>query len=236
MTNYLISSDKQLVEFRSGKPVTTSLLVSEKFAKRHDRVLEAIRSLIASLPYSSAPIFRESKYTNERGKALPMFEMNRDGFSLLAMGFTGKKALRFKLEFIAAFNYMEQALLNRQNLSWREARQEGKVVRRELTDAVCEFVDYATAQGSLNASLYYQNITRLTYKALFFVKEASPKPFRDMLDTMQVVFLATAEYVARQSLLDGMKQGLPYKEVYALARDRVTAYAATLPNQRLLAA
>ena len=58
----------------------------------------------------------------------------------------------------------------------------------------------------------------------------------NLLDTMQVIFLATAEYIARQALIDGMQHQLPYKEIYKLARDRVTTYAATLPEQRMIAA
>jgi len=165
-----------------------------------------------------------------------MYEMNRNGFSLLINGFTGKPALVFRCKFIDAFNSMEKALLQQHNLSWQQQRLEGKVVRRELTDAVSEFVEYATLQGSQNARLYYQNITLLTYRALFFVKEASPKHFRDMLDNMQSTFLAAAEYIARQSIVDGMQKNLPYKDIFCLGRQRVTSYATTLPLQRLIGA
>lgn len=56
-------------------------------------------------------MFVESTYVN-RGKEYPMIYMNRDGFTLLAMGFTGKKALDFKLKYIQAFNKMEQQIRN----------------------------------------------------------------------------------------------------------------------------
>ena len=56
-------------------------------------------------------MFVETIYVNEQNKQeYPMFIMNRDGFTLLAMGFTGEKAMRFKLDYIAAFNAMEKAL------------------------------------------------------------------------------------------------------------------------------
>lgn len=100
---------KELV-FKSekGNPVTTSLLVAEKFDKNHRDVLEAIRNLAADNS-AAKRLFIESEYEN-RGKMYPMYVMNRDGFSLLAMGFTGSRALQFKLEFINAFNQMEQAI------------------------------------------------------------------------------------------------------------------------------
>ncbi|NLO01458.1 MAG: Rha family transcriptional regulator, partial [Bacteroidales bacterium] len=99
---------KELV-FKSekGNPVTTSLLVAEKFGKRHAVVLETIGNLVTE--NSAAKFFYKSEYDN-RGKQYPMYIMNRDGFSLLVMGFTGAEALKFKIEYINAFNRMEKQL------------------------------------------------------------------------------------------------------------------------------
>jgi len=94
----------EIVTERNGKPITTSLKVAEKFEKEHRHVLEAIRNLAAEK--SAAKFFRETTYKN-RGKEYPMYEMDRDGFSLLVMGFNGKKALQWKIDYIQAFNSME---------------------------------------------------------------------------------------------------------------------------------
>ena len=71
--------------------------------------MQSIRNLIGGTAENSAiaEMFSESTYLNEQNKEQPMFLMNRDGFTLLAMGFTGKKAMQFKLEYIKAFNSME---------------------------------------------------------------------------------------------------------------------------------
>lgn len=90
-----------------GNPVTSSLLVAEKFDKEHKHVLDAIRNLVAD--NSAAKYFYQTTYAN-RGKFYPQYIMNRDGFSLLVMGFTGDKALKFKIDFIEAFNAMESRL------------------------------------------------------------------------------------------------------------------------------
>ena len=94
-----------------GNPVTTSLIVAEIFEKNHRHVLEAIRNLITTAENPAVlKMFYESTYKNDQNKKQPMFIMNRDGFSLLVMGFTGEKALKFKIQFIEAFNHMEQKL------------------------------------------------------------------------------------------------------------------------------
>lgn len=226
----------EIVNIQHRQAVTTSLKIAEVFGKKHKDVLRAIERISADLPEVSRRNFAPRDYTDERGKTWKTYEVNRDGFTLLAMGFTGKKALIFKLQFIEAFNKMEKALLNQLNLSWQEQRAESKTARRVATDTIARFVDYAANQGSTSARMYYQNITKMTHNALFLVKQASPRPFRDMLDNMQLSFLTTAEYLIQQAIEDGMTAALHYRDIYQLARQRVEHYAEHLPKQRLLMA
>lgn len=97
------------VELKDGQAVTTSLKIAEVFGKRHDHVLKSIRSLDCSDDFR-APNFREAEYTDAQGKPRPMFFVTRDGFTLLAMGFTGKAAMQFKVAYIEAFNAMERTI------------------------------------------------------------------------------------------------------------------------------
>lgn len=97
----------------NSQALTNSLLVAEKFGKTHDNVLKAIRNILTGgvVENNETLMFAETTYYNQQnGQSYPMFIMNRDGFTLLAMGFTGKKAMKFKLDYIAAFNKMEAAL------------------------------------------------------------------------------------------------------------------------------
>lgn len=101
----------ELVIMYSKQVVTTSLKVAEIFKKEHRDVMEKIRNLTAE---NSAvkKMFVEDSYLNSRNQQQPMFYMNRDGFTLLAMGFTGSKAMEFKLKYIDAFNKMEEQIRN----------------------------------------------------------------------------------------------------------------------------
>ena len=99
---------------QNDQVITTSLLVAETFEKEHRNVLKSIRKLMSATNVAVAQMFDETTYVNEQGKEQPMFVMNRDGFTLLAMGFSGEKALEFKVKYINAFNKMETELKSQQ--------------------------------------------------------------------------------------------------------------------------
>lgn len=94
----------------NGQAVTSSLAVADYFTKRHDDVLKKIRALECS-PEFTARNFAVSEYTDATGRKLPCYQITRDGFAFLAMGFTGKRAAQFKETYINAFNQMEYALI-----------------------------------------------------------------------------------------------------------------------------
>ena len=102
------------VSIHSGRPATTSREIATFFGKRHDDVIKSIRNLRPNCPEEfTARNFAASEYTDETGRTLPMFILYRDGFMLLVMGYTGKKALAMKLAYIEAFNRMEAELAAR---------------------------------------------------------------------------------------------------------------------------
>lgn len=143
------------------KLITTSLKVAEVFEKEHKNVLQSIENLVAD--NSAAKFFRLTTYKN-RGKEYPMYEMDRDGFSLLVMGFTGEKALQWKIKYIEAFNQMESELkrLYTERQQWQIERDKGVVIRHILTDTIKMKIT-----ESPNKRFSYPNYTNLIYRNLF---------------------------------------------------------------------
>lgn len=143
------------------KLITTSLKVAEVFDKEHKNVLQSIENLVAD--NSAAKFFRLTTYKN-RGKEYPMYEMDRDGFSLLVMGFTGEKALQWKIKYIEAFNQMESELkrLYTERQQWQIERDKGVVIRHILTDTIKMKIT-----ESPNKRFAYPNYTNLIYRNLF---------------------------------------------------------------------
>ena len=111
MTDIILST-------QNGEPVASSRQIAENFGKEHKNVMQAVANLVAENSAAKS-MFHPATFEN-RGKQYPMYLMNRDGFSLLVMGFTGKAALEWKLKYIAAFNEMEKKLAQRPQLSRAE--------------------------------------------------------------------------------------------------------------------
>lgn len=138
--------------------VVTSLDVAETFDKEHYHVIEDIRTIQSkiSTPEFSG-LFYESDYKASNGKKNPMYYMSRDGFTLLAMGYTGEKAMAFKLAYIKQFNAMEKALIGK----IRE-REKGIAVRQALTKAIQQSNENERMHGHA-----YSTYTDIIYKAVF---------------------------------------------------------------------
>ena len=114
MDNQLIAMKKLMelgVTAQSGKAVVSSRDIARVFEKRHDHVLRDIREITNKDPAWGAYQFGETPYTEpQNGQTYTEFNINRDGFTILVMGYTGEKAMRFKRAYIAAFNEMERRL------------------------------------------------------------------------------------------------------------------------------
>ncbi|MGN8884520.1 Rha family transcriptional regulator [Ligilactobacillus salivarius] len=103
-----------LVIMHDRQAVTTSLILAEAFNKQHKNVIQAIEAKINTAENSALlkNMFVEDSYIASNGKQNKMYYLNRDGFTFIAMGFTGRKADEFKLKYIDAFNKMEEQIRN----------------------------------------------------------------------------------------------------------------------------
>lgn len=143
--------------------ITTSLKIAEKFGKEHAHVLRDIRDMECSDMFRESN-FGLSSYKSAQGKTLPMYEVTRDGFTLLAMGYTGKEAMKFKEDYINAFNTMENELkrIYTERQQWKIERDKGVVIRHILTDTIKMKI-----ADSPHKRFAYPNYTNLIYRTLF---------------------------------------------------------------------
>ncbi|MDU7311196.1 MAG: Rha family transcriptional regulator [Aeromonas sp.] len=112
MNSITTFTPSDIISLHQGQPVTTSLKVAEIFGKRHSHVIRAIESLECPSEFTSAHFWahEEIKQAGAVRRASKHYEMTKDGFVLLVMGFTGKPAMATKIAFINAFNWMAEQL------------------------------------------------------------------------------------------------------------------------------
>ena len=204
----------ELVYLERDEAVCSSLDVSRSFGKRHDNVLRSIGWLLEN--EETQKMFKKLNYVDSQNKQkYPMYLMNRDGFSLLVMGFTGKKALDWKLKYINAFNQMEKIIRERQSQSWIESRSVGKLSRKAETDVLKQLVEYAKQQGSEHADMLYMTYSKLANKTAGVTD-------RETATTQQLMNLSFVENIILNMVQDGIQQELPYKEIYRNVKDRLS--------------
>lgn len=212
-----------LVFLQHEEPMTDSLKVAEMFGKRHDKLLSEIERMYSGLigngcPQNGGyPMFIKTWYVHEQnGQRYPKYLMNRDGFSLLVMGFTGKKALEWKLKYISAFNKMEAVIREKQSSSWLEARQQGKLTRKSETDMIQQLVEYAKDQGSQHSKMLYMVYTRLANKMAGIEN-------RETATTMQLCNLMVLENAIQHEIESGIVNEKHYKQIYQDCKVRLEA-------------
>lgn len=112
----LLSDPVPSVSLHKGRPAVTSIDVSKFFEKRHGNVVRDIAQIVSNSPEKFSRLnFELASYLDEQAKNRPMYIIYRDGFMLLVMGYTGKKALAIKLAYIEAFNAMEEELARKKS-------------------------------------------------------------------------------------------------------------------------
>lgn len=211
----------ELVHLEHDEAVCSSLEVAEKFGKRHDKLISEIERMYSDLigkgctQNGGDPLFVKSSYIHPQNKQeYPMYLMNRDGFSLLVMGFTGKKALDWKLKYINAFNQMENYIREKQSQSWIETRTVGKLSRKAETDVLKQLVEYAKQQGSEHADMLYMTYSKLANKTVGVAD-------RDTATAKQLMNLSVTENIILKVVEEGISQQLHYKEIYKNCKDRL---------------
>lgn len=207
---------------QKNRAVVSSRTVAERFGKPHHEILKTIHGenrnsvhtngLIDGIRSSGKTLdlyFIKSHYQDTYGRAQIEYLCTRDGFSLLAMGFTGQKALEWKLKYIDTFNKMEQAIQERLSSEWLITRKQGKLIRRSETDTIANLIDYAKSQGSRNADKLYMSYSKLV-NSLVGVGAGQ----RDKVPFKTISTIGFLEDMILHTVDEEMQRGTHYKKIY----------------------
>lgn len=179
---------ENLVTVVNENVVVSSREVAEHFEKAHGDVLKSIDNLVRENSLTKNMFHEQTR--EYRGRDFRYYLMNRDGFSLLVMGFTGAKALEWKLKYIEAFNAMEKELNNiRVDVVRKEtARNSGINARKELTPNIIKTRCDGMSQKMIGITI--GKWTNYIYKAIFDMKA---KEMRESLNTKSIRDCLTAD-------------------------------------------
>jgi len=224
----------ELVEVKKSEVFCDSHIVAKKFGYKNANVAIIIKKVIEDIGNlkvggADPKVMKEERVY--RGNEYTAYLMNRDFFVFLVMRFKGKKAVEWQLKFIAAFNAMENRIKvadkNAMDPLWVAQRGQGKISRKEETDVIKDFVDYATSQGSKSSGFYYKHITNATYRALDLMVQKQPK-IRDTLNLYEISELLLAERIAKNALKKYMGLGRHYKDIYDSVKDDLLKFGSGL--------
>jgi len=175
----------ELITLINDEVVTTSLQVAEVFGKRHDRVLRAIDNTIANLPKNGVVRFFKSSYADSKNEKRPMYYMNRGAFELVVMGFTGAKALEWKIKYITAFETMAE------QINFRKA---DKQIQKNAMEFLFNNLEMPTGQDYIKANTIANKAVSNMYGFPKMVKKGDMSP--EMLEQRQPILAETVELMA----------------------------------------
>ena len=225
-----------LVELKEKEPVTTTLIIAEKTDTDHNSVFKLVKNYTQDLSEFGVVGFEihKPKKGSKGGRPLEFAYLNEDQTTLIMTYMRNSEIVReFKKKLVKEFRKMKNTLSEissrQQNEEWKQLRESGKETRRQETNIIKIFVEYAEKQGSQNAGKYYANITTLENKTLFFIQEKFPN-LRNILTGQQLQIISSADQIVEKALKEGMEQSLHYKEIYKLAKERLELFASIIPK------
>lgn len=206
----------------TGEPYTTSEIIAAGTGINHRRVRDAIRKYQSDLEAFGVLGAYQTKTPNnqEGGRNATGYILNEQQATfLLTLLKNTPVVVAFKKELVRQFYAMRSLLLERASPVWQDARSLGKEIRRQEPEAIKRLVDYAAAQGSRNAGMYYVNLSRLADATVGIVE-------RDKAQVVQLTALLLVEQTIAREIMAGIGAGEPYWAIYQTIKDRLSAFPA----------
>ena len=224
---------RELVIVRNNEVFTTSQAIAKGVGHSHETVVRLIRNS-SDLPQLQV---LKSESLKTKGRTAEVFYLSEEQATLVVMLMKNSPVVRlFKStlakEFFKQRKMIQNLLVKKQNVEWLAKRNETKVMRRECTDIIQEFIEYAKDQGSKSADHYYSNFSRMEVTGLFIIEQKYPNA-RDVMSIRQLNLIEMADEAICISLKESMAKKTPYKECYQIAKERICLLASIFPKSPL---
>lgn len=223
----------KLIVVKGINVFTTSLAISEGVGIDHKSVIKLIKT------HSNTELLSRFEIAKVSTKGRPIDVIYLDEMQatfLIMLMKNSTKVIEFKQKLTKAF-FKQRALLQKlltqkDNAEWIEKRNQTKVMRRESTDAIQRFIEYAKDQGSKSAEKYYMNFSRMELTGLFLIEQKFPNA-RDVMSLRQLNLIEMADEAVAVSLTESMSKNISYKECYQIAKEKISLLSRIFPRSPL---
>ena len=190
----------------------TSLDLANIKGKRHDHILRDIKDEIDKLGEKGLLIFGESKYKNSQNKFMPMYTLTKKGAMQIGARYSAE--IRYKL--IEYAETLENALREKLKSEWLESRSKGKMIRKQTTDAIEDYlIPHAIQQGSKNSGMLFMTYSKLVNSICEI--EANQ---RDNIRDNVLMYISFIEDFIQKTIIEEVENGTYYKDIYKICKTK----------------
>lgn len=228
--------NNNLIALKNEKLYVSTSIISKNCNIEHRAVLQLIRTHRIDIEDFGKLI--EDKEKIPKGRPLNVFLLNEEQFTfLITLMQNSKTTVKAKKLITKEFFKMRKWILEqktqKQNQQYIETRNQSKIGRKQETDIIKEFIEYAKKQGSKSADKYYMIISKMENSAFFILKEKF-KNVREILNIQQLSKIIIADMVVKQAIIEGMGKEMFYKDIFQLAKKRVIDISNSLGFKEVL--
>lgn len=216
----------KLIKMHDDQPRAGTFLIAEGFKREHGKLIALIEKYRARFEKFS-PLYAERIKT--KGRPIEQLLLDEDQTMFLGTLLRNTDiVLDFKETLVHQFKkarlLLESLDKNKSDGNYQIAREAGKLVRKDTTDAMQEFVEYAKSQGSKTPKKYFMIITKMM-NGLLFIVNGKFKNLRNVMSTKQLMTVSSAEQIIDRGLRDGMSRKKYYKDIFQDVKKRVMTFA-----------
>lgn len=228
--------DNALISLRNEKLYVSTSIISKKCKVEHRSILQLIKT--HKIDIEDFGKLLEDKEKIPKGRPLNVFLLNEEQFTFLVTlmqnSITTVQAKKLiTKEFFNMRKWILEQKTQKQNQQYIETRNQSKLGRKQETDIIKDFIDYAKSQGSKSADKYYMIISKMENSAFFILKEKF-KNVREILNIQQLSKIIIADMIVKEAIIEGMEKEMFYKDIFQLAKKRVVAMANSVGMKEIL--
>ena len=215
---------EELVFIKRNDAFTNSKVIADGTGVSHRKLKEVIKKHTKNIE-TFGKLYAPYEAESTGGRREQIFILNEPQAAfLITLLKNTDTVVKFKTELVRQFYMMRRFLAEKQTAEWIETRKQGKLIRKDETNVIQQLVEYAKEQGSSHADMLYMTYSKLANKM-------SGITDRETASILQLNDLSTMERLITKVVLDGMSEGIHYKDIYKRSKERLETVNGWLPKE-----